>query len=125
MKQSPWRWLTVGFLLFMLAVVVAADTDTIPNIVRDIYRFPGGDKLGHFVLYGILAYLLARAFPRTVYLELFSVPFVILILIPITALEELSQSLFAQRTASIADLAASLFGILLATWLTRLRLGKR
>jgi polysaccharide biosynthesis protein VpsQ len=117
MKQLPWRWLAIGFLLFILAVIVAADMDAIPIAVRDIYRFPGGDKLGHFVLYGILAYLLARAFPRSVHRGWFSVPIVILVLIAFTVLEELSQSLFAQRTASATDLAASLSGILLATWL--------
>jgi len=117
MKQSPWRWLTVGFLLFMLAVVVAADTDTIPNMVRDIYRFPGGDKLGHFVLYGILAYLAVRAFPHRVNVFKWMIPLAALLVILMASLEELSQFWFPIRTPDFFDLSSGILGIILGTWL--------
>ena len=105
------------FLLIILLVIVAADLDAIPPVVRDLYRFPGGDLLGHFVLYGLLAYLLARAFPRPQHLGRFSIPIIVLPLLALIALEEFSQSFFAARTASLSDLTFSFLGVALGTWL--------
>jgi VanZ family protein len=109
------------FLLIILLVIVAADLDAIPPVVRDLYRFPGGDLLGHFVLYGLLAYLLARAFPRPLRLGRFSIPIIVLPLLALIALEEFSQSFFAARTASFSDLAFSFLGVSVGTWLARQR----
>jgi VanZ family protein len=117
MKQFAWRWLTVGFLLFMLAVAVAADTGTIPPFIRDIYRFPHGDWVGHFVLYGILAWLSARAFPRRVNFFGWQFPLSALLVFVMAALEELSQFWFPRRTPDIFDLSFGALGIILGTWL--------
>jgi polysaccharide biosynthesis protein VpsQ len=117
MKQSIWRWLAVGFLLFMLAVAVAADMDTIPNFVRNIYRFQGGDKLGHFVLYGILAFLAAHAFPRRVNILGWMLPLSALLVLLMAILEELSQFWFPHRTPDIYDLSFGVLGIIVGTWL--------
>jgi VanZ family protein len=110
--------LALLFLFLIILIIVAADLDAIPPFVRDVYRFPNGDKVGHFILYGILGYLLARAFPRRLRLGRFNFPVVILGLLFFVALEEFSQSFFA-RTASFADLAFSFLGIWLGTWLAR------
>lgn len=121
MKQPLWRWLTVGFLLFMLAVVVAADTGTLPLFIRKLYRFPGGDWVGHFALYGILAWLSAHVILRRVTLLGWSFPFSALLVFLMAALEELSQFWFPLRTPSLYDLAFGLLGIILGTWLANLR----
>lgn len=105
------------FLLLIILLVVAADLDVIPPFIRGLYDFPGGDLVGHFCLYGILAYLLMRAFPRRLRLGRFSVPLVILALLAVIALEEISQAFVAVRTASLADLSASFLGVGLGTWL--------
>jgi VanZ family protein len=89
-----------------------------------LYDFPNGDKLGHFLLYGILSLLLNLAFlsrpsvnpARTIW----TVSLVLSILI---GLEEWSQSLFDSRTMDIVDLLASYAGVtvfaLLAWWMRK------
>jgi hypothetical protein len=58
------KWLTVLFILFILAIILLADLGAIPVPVKMIYRFPNGDRVGHFVLYGILTFLVTMVFPR-------------------------------------------------------------
>lgn len=117
------KWLAIGFSIFILAVIVLADTSLLPGMIRGLYDFPNGDKLGHFVLYGILSLLLNLAFtarpgvnlPRT----LWTVSLILSILI---GLEEWSQSLFSSRTMDIVDLLASYAGVTaagLAAWQAR------
>jgi polysaccharide biosynthesis protein VpsQ len=111
--------LALLFLIFILLVIVAADMDAIPSFIRDIYRFPGGDKLGHFILYGILAFLLARAFPGPARLGRISIPIVIIALLAFAAVEEYTQQFFSLRTSDIVDLTFSFLGILAGAWLSR------
>jgi VanZ family protein len=114
------RWAALLFLLFIGLVIVAADTDSIPPFIRDIYRFPGGDLVGHFVLYGILAFLSIRAFPRRLHLGRVSVPLVMLLVVALAVLEEVSQFWFPLRTPDLRDLGCGLIGILAGTWLAGL-----
>jgi polysaccharide biosynthesis protein VpsQ len=107
------------FLVFILLIILAADTGSMPGFIRAIYNFPGGDKVAHFILYGILAFLLARAFPSRP--GRFPVPIVCLVLIIFAVLEELSQSFFSMRTFDLVDLTCSLLGILAGTWLAILK----
>jgi VanZ family protein len=105
------------FLLFILLIILAADTGSMPSFIRAVYNFPGGDKVGHLILYGILAFLLARAFPRPLTWEPGFVTPVMLALLVFALLEELSQSLFATRTFDLLDLTCSFLGVLAGTWL--------
>ncbi len=119
--MSSARWLALLFLLFILLVIVAADLNAIPPFVRALYRFPNGDLVGHFTLYGILAWLLARAFPQRLRIERYRLPTVSLALLVFATLEEVSQSFIAARTASWADFACSTLGILVGTGLALYR----
>ncbi len=105
------------FLVFIVLVIVAADTDSIPPIVRDIYRFPNGDLLGHFVLYGILAFLFAWAFPQRLGLGPLRLARTSLLVLTLALVEEVSQFFVPLRTPSLLDLGCGLLGILLADWL--------
>lgn len=107
------------FLVFIVLVVIAADTNALPSFLRDLYRFPGGDLVGHFLLYGILAFLLARAFPRRLPMGAFSPTFSSLWVMGLALAEELSQFFFASRTPDLLDLACGLLGILLADHFAR------
>lgn len=102
------------FLVFIFLVSVAANTGGIPPFLRALYRFPGGDLAGHFLLYGILAYLLARAFPRRLQMGGFSPAISSLWVSGLALAEELSQFFFPLRTPDLLDLACGLLGILLA-----------
>ena len=105
------------FLLFILLVIVAVDQGSLPHFIHALYNFPGGDKIGHFALYGLLAFLLAYAFPRPARLGRISIPLVVLILLFFVALEEYSQRFFSTRSSDLVDLTFSFLGVLAGTWL--------
>ena len=112
------RYFAALFLAFIIGLIVLADADLLPDFINAIYDFPNGDKVGHFVLYGLLNFFITRAF-------LSSLPTrrggwvtlsVGLILALFVALEEFSQKYFASRTFSLLDLTASLLGIIIGGW---------
>ena len=116
------KWLllsTLLFSLFIVAIVIGADAGQFPQPLRYFYDFPGGDQVGHFVLFGILSFLLNISA-----LILFSKPTttrlvltVSLLLSILIGLEEWSQALFPTRTLSLTDLLASYAGVALFAFL--------
>ena len=112
------KYIAALFLVFIIGIVILADTDHLPAFVHAIYAFPNGDKLGHFGLFGALNFFLTRAF-------LSSLPTrprgwvtlsVGLILSLAITLEEFSQMFFSARTFSLLDLFASLIGVVVGGW---------
>ena len=110
------KWLLLTTLLFSLlivTVVILANLDQFPQPIKYLYDFPGGDKVGHFALFGLLSFLLnlsALAFyPKWNSARL--VLTVSLLLAIVIGLEEWSQSLFPARTMSAIDLLASYTGV--------------
>ena len=98
--------------LFIVAVILLADTASL-GILRRISSFPYGDKVGHFVLYGLLSLLLSLAIlrlmpqqpaKRLVVLTSFALGLMI-------AAEELSQVWLPSRSADWLDLVASFAGV--------------
>lgn len=126
--------LTALFALFILAIVILADMDRL-DFLAAIYDFPFGDKAGHFILFGILAFLIvltllrSRSFPDPSTLRqaqdnasLRTSPKGIavvaaLILALAIGLEEWSQNFFPGRTSSWMDLLFSYAGVTLGAWL--------
>jgi polysaccharide biosynthesis protein VpsQ len=106
------KWLTILFGIFILLVIALADAGRL-GILASLYRFPFGDKIGHFLLYGVLALLvdltLFGSFPRTRRKRLAMSSGLLLALL--IGVEEFSQQLFANRTFSLADLSASYVGV--------------
>ena len=112
------RYFAALFLAFIIGLIVLADADLLPDFINAIYDFPNGDKVGHFVLYGLLNFFITRAF-------LSSLPTrrgswvtlsVGLILALFVALEEFSQKYFDSRTFSYLDLFASFLGVIVGGW---------
>ena len=110
------KWLllaTLLFALFIVAIVVVANLDKFPKPLKYLYDFPGGDKVGHFSLFGILSFLLNRSaltlYPKRNPARLTLT--VSLLLSIVIGLEEWSQSLFPARTMSATDLIASYAGV--------------
>ncbi len=103
--------------VFIVAVIVLADTQHL-GFLGAVYDFPYGDKVGHFVLFGLLTLLVnLAAFERwpqrgSGWLAL-RVSGVLAVLI---GLEELSQKLFPSRESSIWDLLASYVGVAVFAW---------
>jgi len=107
------KWVTILFILLLVAIVFAADSRQMPAFVARLYDFPNGDKVGHFVLMGTLSLLVnlvvlagpgRRTLPRAIRASL--------VVAGAVALEEFSQRFFPGRNSSWADLAASLAGII-------------
>lgn len=112
------KYIALLFFIFIIAVIIFADIGLLPLSITAIYDFPYGDKLGHFILFGLLNYFVTRAFlsshlskPRG-WVTL-SVGLILALLI---ALEEFSQIFFAERTFELIDLLASIVGVLVGGW---------
>ena len=110
--------ITALFAAFLLAVIILADIGQL-GFLGIVYSCPFGDKAGHFILLGILAFLVvlttlrSRRFldPRLVAVS------VTLFLAMLAAAEEYSQKFFALRTFSLLDLFFSWAGLVLGAWL--------
>ncbi len=115
-----WKWAALGFAAVLIVIVILADRHQLPPFLYAIYNFPGGDKAGHFILMGMMAFLANLALrARTV--NIFTRPILLgsLIVTALVALEELSQNFFPSRTPALDDFAASLAGILVLGWLAK------
>ena len=118
------KWLTFLLTLFIILIIVLADLGKL-GILRIVNQIPFGDKIGHFILYGILTLLLDLTFIRSLpnRSPKLIVVFTGLILILIIGLEEYSQQYFAKRTFDLVDLTFSYLGVLFFSW-SSLRLKK-
>ena len=111
------KYIAIGFTIFILVVILLADRGQL-GFLYFIYDFPYGDKLGHFVLYGLLNFFLTRTFlssGRTSSRN--RVAFTTgLILAVLIGAEEWSQQFFSTRTFSLMDLLASYLGLIAGGW---------
>lgn len=112
------KWAALAFALLLLAIVIAADRGTLPRQVMLLYDVPGGDKIGHFLLVGIFAFLVSLSVPlnstHRPWLNILIAAFTIGLIV---AVEELSQARFPSRSASWGDLLSSYAGIAFFCWL--------
>jgi polysaccharide biosynthesis protein VpsQ len=115
-------WLAAVFFVFSFFVVVLADAGHLPGMLRALYAFPGGDKVGHFLLMGGLSFFVNAGFASRLVIGRLNGHIVAsaVVALLVTA-EELSQIFFKNRTFSLDDLAASYLGIIcfsfLACWM--------
>jgi VanZ family protein len=112
------KWLTIAFALFILLIIVLADTGNL-GVFDVVYHLPYADKVGHFILYGILALLINLTLFRSARNQNRTGVAVIsgLILAFLIGIEEFSQRNFATRTFSLNDLSASYLGVIFFSWL--------
>jgi VanZ family protein len=104
-------------ILFVAWVIRSADEGSLPGFITALYAFPNGDKVGHFLLMGMLALIISLALPRRLRLA------GLIVLSALLAIEEFSQQFFTNRHADWLDLACSLAGVALfggvGGWLIR------
>jgi len=117
LKTTAIQWGAILFALFILLVIVLADMDGL-GFLRFINRIPFGDKIGHFVLYGILTLLVDLALFCSLPLlnRRLLVLRVALILALLIGLEEFSQKYFPNRSFDLIDLAFSYLGVIFFSW---------
>ncbi len=113
------KWLTILFTLFIILIIVLADTGNL-GVLNLVNQIPFADKVGHFSLYGILTLLVDLTFMSSLPNQSRKRVVVIsgLILSLLIGLEEFSQRYFSTRTFSLLDLAASYLGVITFSWLS-------
>ena len=111
------KWLTSVYFAFIILIVVLADTGKL-GFLGVVNEFPYGDKVGHFILFGMLAFLLDLTFFQALpHADRKRVAVIIgLILALLISLEEFSQKFFPERTFSLFDLSASYMGVIFFSW---------
>src|SRR6185503_4296485 len=112
------KWITFLFALFIILIIVLADKGQL-GLLKLINQIPYGDKVGHFILYGILTLLINLTLLRSLPSQSPRWVTVIssLILALLIGIEELSQQFFASRTVSFQDLFAGYLGVIFFSWL--------
>ena len=112
-SSSLWAIFGILFLAFFLCVIYSANQGTLPFFIRRLYMFPGGDKVGHFILLGIASFLANQLLHPRHFLVFGKVFFVgtLIVVVAITA-EEISQMFIASRTFDLFDLSCSYLGII-------------
>ena len=95
-----------------MAVLLAADLGLMPNISAFVQGNSGLDKVGHFILVGILAWLFNSAF-RLGQLNLGGLRIFIgtIVVVTVVTLEEVAQLWIYTRRFELIDLLAGYLGI--------------
>ena len=113
------KHISILFTIFIIVIIILADNGNIPPFIRSIYDFENGDKLGHFILYGLLTFFITRTFfsalpSKSRSWVTLSVGFILSLLI---GAEEWSQQFFSTRTFDLIDLSASYLGVVVGGWM--------
>ena len=109
----------VLFFLFILWIIIMADSATPSVFFTVVKNIPQGDKLGHLGLYGLLTALLNHALQfRTLSVARYTVQSGAVIVITFALLEEVSQYFFPNRTLDWGDVLADVIGISLFSYLS-------
>ena len=98
-------------LLVIAAVTISADLRILP--LQLVTAVPYYDKVGHFILYGLLGFLLHIVLRyRTLKIGRVSVPYALLIIAALAMLDEFQQSFMPARSFDATDFAADMIGVL-------------
>ena len=103
----------VAYTALIAGIVILADLDRAGAPGELVASGPAGDKVGHLILFGTLAFLVNAAYPAQFQIGQLAVPVGSAIVLAVCALEELSQLAIAHRTADYLDLGADTAGIFL------------
>lgn len=115
------KWMALLFGVFIIGIIILADMGRL-DILGFVNAIPYGDKAGHFILYGILTYLIDQVYiqkqthplrlsPKLIVLR------IALILALLIGIEEFSQRYFENRTSDWVDLIFSYLGVTFFSWL--------
>lgn len=105
---------SVLFFGFILGIIYDADLDRDNVLIRLVHGIPFGDKICHFLLYGVMALLLnyALGFKNVVLMgRTFLLGSVIILTFAIA--EEFTQLAFESRTFDLLDMAGDIAGVYL------------
>ena len=108
------KWILGTFILILILIVLIVNLGLGPVYFPFIYNYPGMDKIGHFILMGILSFLV-NTLLKGEKISVLSLSLLkgSLIVIFIVMLEEFSQIFLTYRAFSLLDIFADLLGIIL------------
>lgn len=110
--MNKYVWISACFSLFLLTIIILANNGS--DLIWQLAQFPMADKIGHFTLFGALAFLVNKA-TRCQTRKLFGK--VILVgsfwVLSLVALEELSQIFINTRQFDMTDFMYDCAGIYL------------
>lgn len=105
--------ITVAFVIFLILVITAANLGLGRVLFPFVYVVAWGDKIGHFLLMGLLSFLVNYVMPGAkVRVGSFRLPLGILLVMAGVTVEELSQLFLLFRGFSLVDLVFDYAGIL-------------
>jgi polysaccharide biosynthesis protein VpsQ len=108
------KWLTIIYALFLVMLVYLASQKQYLFLFRFVRRTPHADKVGHFLLMGLLSFLVNLAFSckrmKVGRAQLLTGSLLVALVV---TLEELSQIFLRYRSFDLTDLAFDYAGILL------------
>jgi VanZ family protein len=108
------RLLAVVYIIILVAIIFIADAEQYKHLLQPIRGIPYGDKISHFLLMGLLSFLVNLSFSCS-RVKISGVYFLkgSLIVAVIVTIEEFSQLFFKYRTFDLIDLASDYLGIFL------------
>ena len=108
------KWLSIILGVILIFIVIVANLGLGPSVFPFIYLIPGLDKAGHFILMGVLSFLINSVMSAS-RVNIFSVDFLkgSLVVIVIATIEEFSQLFLKFRAFSILDLFFGYSGIII------------
>ncbi len=114
--------LPLAFFLFILWIIILADSADSNYAFFMIGNIPYGDKIAHTLLYFVMALLLnfGLAFKTKQFLG-FNLQVGAMIVLLFAGLEELSQHYFPSRTLDVYDFIADFVGVVLASFIKKKR----
>ena len=106
------KWVAGLFVLILILIVIVANLGLGPFLFPFVYYIPWGDKLGHFILMGILSFLvnLAMGASKVRIYSKYILKGSLLVLVVVT-LEEFTQLFLKFRGFSMIDLISDYAGI--------------
>ncbi|PCJ63086.1 MAG: trypsin [Planctomycetota bacterium] len=114
-----WISLSVAFFIFILWIIILADMGVESRLLGFVGLIPFGDKVGHVILFGLLAFgaNVSTKF-KTIRVGNFDWFVGSIIVAVFAVMEECSQCFFPKRTFELLDLFADAVGILYFTLLS-------
>ena len=118
-KRVFWPSLAISFLLFICWTILQVDLGQGTVLSKYVRHLPFGDKIGHFLLYGILAFLVNLALNnRTTKIFSYQLLLGATLVLTFAILEEFTQIMLSTRDFDLWDIACDLGGVASFSWLS-------
>ena len=111
--------ITIAFFIFIIWIIYLANTGQSSIFFQLVAMLPWGDKIGHFVLFGLVT-LGAIFISRYKQIHIFGYPVYIasIVVTCLVFIEEYSQLFIESRNFDYNDLTANILGIICFSLLT-------